>query len=322
MYKLLSQRSATVSNSMDFDPSGGPRAAIRSSSTVQRVAVCRPESGKAAAPETARRARSGARLVRALAAVCLILLGTFANALPAQSQAPATKPSAPQELTAIASAGQVDLAWSAPANNGSSAILRYEVRGGRGTTVPDDRTWRSTGLGRTHVYGALTNGALYTFEVRAVNGEGDGSVAQIQATPATVPAAPHTLSATPAASRLVLRWSAPANASTSAIVRYEVRHAEGATVPANAAWTSAGLATTYNFTNLSNGRLHTFEVRAANEDNQGPAAQIQGTPGVPPTAPQELTARASAAQVALAWSAPADDGGSELLRYEIRKRPA
>ncbi len=250
--------------------------------------------------------------------MCLILLGTFANALPAQSQAPATKPSAPQELTAIASAGQVDLAWSAPANNGSSAILRYEVRGGRGTTVPDDRTWRSTGLGRTHVYGALTNGALYTFEVRAVNGEGDGSVAQIQATPATVPAAPHTLSATPAASRLVLRWSAPANASTSAIVRYEVRHAEGATVPANAAWTSAGLATTYNFTNLSNGKSHTFQVRAASEHRQGPAAQIQGTPVGEPAAPQRLSARAGNARTTLSWRAPADNGGSDILRYEVR----
>ena len=316
MHALLARRSATVSNSENIGPSGGPRAAIRPSSTVQRVAVCRPESGKAAAPETARRARSGARLVRALAAVCLILLGTFGNALPAQSQA--TTPSAPQSLAAEPGDAQVVLRWSAPANNGGSDIVRYEVRSGEGATVPDDAPWNSTNLRRNFVFSGLTGGTQYSFEVRAVNGQGPGSAAEIQATPPTVPAVPLSLNASLHASRIVLRWSAPENAGTSAIVRYEVRHAEGATVPANTAWTSAGLATTYNFTNLTNGRLYTFEVRAANEHAPGPAAQIQADPSGPPSAPRNLSAVAGNNWTTLRWRVPADNGGSAILRYEVR----
>ena len=413
MRELLPQRSATVSNSANIGPSGGPRAAIWSSSTVQRVAVCRPESGKAAAPETARRARSGARLVRALAAVCLILLGTFGNALPAQAQA--TKPSAPQELTAVTSPGGVDLAWSAPADNGGFDILRYEIRHAKGASVPNDTAWTELQLNRTYYFAGLDNGEQYSFEVRAVsvqgpgpaapiqatpgdppsapqeltartspgrvdlawsapaddggfdilryeirhakgasvpndtawtelelyrtyffagagidNGEqysfevravsvqGPGPAALIQATPGGPPSAPEGLSAAPGDRQAVLSWSAPENDNGSAVTDYEVRHAEGATVPANTAWTSVGFVTTHTVTGLDNGELHSFEVRAVSTRGGGRAARIQATPATKPSAPQELTARASAGRVDLTWSAPADDGGFDILRYEIR----
>ena len=413
MRELLPQRSATVSNSANIGPSGGPRAAIWSSSTVQRVAVCRPESGKAAAPETARRARSGARLVRALAAVCLILLGTFGNALPAQAQA--TKPSAPQELTAVTSPGGVDLAWSAPTDDGGFDILRYEIRHAKGASVPNDTAWTELQLNRTYYFAGLDNGEQYSFEVRAVSVQGPGPAAPIQATPGDPPSAPQELTARASAGRVdlawsaptddggfdilryeirhakgasvpndtawtelqlyrtyffagagidngeqysfevravsvqgpgpaaliqatpggpptapeglsaapgdrqaVLSWSAPENDNGSAVTDYEVRHAEGATVPANTAWTSVGLVTTHTVTGLDNGELHSFEVRAVSTRGGGRAARIQATPATKPSAPQELTARASAGRVDLTWSAPADDGGFDILRYEIR----
>ena len=316
MHALLARRSATVSNSENIGPSGGPRAAIRPSSTVQRVAVCQPESGKAAAPETARRARFGARLVRALGTVCLILLGTFGNALPAQSQA--TTPSAPQSLSATPTDRRIELRWGAPADNGGSAILRYELRYAEGASVPGNKAWTSMELGRAGAFSSLTNGTSYSFEVRAVNGSGAGPAAQIQATPTSVPAAPRIRNATPYASRLVLRWSAPENAGTSAISRYEVRHAEGATVPQNTTWYSAGLQTTFNFTNLSNRMLHTFEVRAVNGHSRGPAAQFQAHPGGRPTAPRTLAAAQGDSQVVLRWGAPTDNGGYDISRYEVR----
>jgi hypothetical protein len=40
-------------------------------------------------------------------------------------------------------------------------------------------------------------------------------------------------------------------------------------------------------------------------------------PAVPPAAPESLTASASAGTVSVAWTAPADDGGSPVSRYEL-----
>ena len=233
---------------------------------------------------------------------------------------PATKPSAPQELTARASAGRVDLAWSAPADDGGFDILRYEIRHAKGASVPNDTAWTELELYRTYYFAGagLDNGEQYSFEVRAVSVQGPGPAALIQATPGGPPTAPEGLSATPGDRQAVLSWSAPENEGGSAVTDYEVRHAEGATVPANTAWTSVGFVTTHTVTGLDNGELHSFEVRAVSTRGGGRAARIQATPATKPSAPQELTARASAGRVDLAWSAPADDGGFDILRYEIR----
>ena len=231
---------------------------------------------------------------------------------------PATKPSAPQELTARASAGRVDLTWSAPADDGGFDILRYEIRHAKGASVPNDTAWTELELYRTYYFASLDNGAQYSFEVRAVSVQDPGPAALIQATPGGPPTAPEGLSAAPGDRQAVLSWSAPENDGGFAVTDYEVRHAEGATVPANTAWTSVGLVTTHTVTGLDNGELHSFEVRAVSARGGGRAAQIQATPATKPSAPQELTARASAGRVDLAWSAPTDDGGSDILRYEIR----
>ena len=318
MRELLPQRSATVSNSANIGPSGGPRAAIWSSSTVQRVAVCRPESGKAAAPETARRARSGPRLVRALAAVWLILLGTFGNALPAQAQA--TTPSAPQELTAVTTAGRVDLAWSAPTDDGGFDIQRYEIRHAKGASVPNDTAWTELQLHRTYYFAGLDNGAQYSFEVRAVSVQGPGPAAPIQATPGDPPSAPQELTARASAGRVDLAWSAPTDDGGFDILRYEIRHAKGASVPNDTAWTELQLYRTYYFAGagIDNGEQYSFEVRAVSVQGPGPAALIQATPGEPPSAPEGLSAAPGDRQAVLSWSAPENDGGFAVTGYEVR----
>ena len=48
----------------------------------------------------------------------------------------------------------------------------------------------------------------------------------------------------------------------------------------------------------------------------GPAAEVTGTPGAPPAAPQRLRSEPGDAQVTLRWDAPTSDGGSAILRYE------
>ena len=239
--------------------------------------------------------------------------------LAAQVQAtPAALPAAPQGLSAAPGDSQVVLRWQAPSSNGSSAILRYEVRHAEGASVPGDTAWTPVGLVTTHTVSGLANGALHSFEVRAVNGQGAGPEVRTQETPVTVPAAPQGLSAAPGDSQVVLRWQAPANNGGSDLVRYEVRHAAGASVPGDTAWTPVGLATTHTVSGLANGALHSFEVRAVNGQGAGSEVRTQATPAAVPAAPQGLSAARGDSQVVLRWQAPANNGGSDLVRYEVR----
>ena len=97
-------------------------------------------------------------------------------------------PGPPENLTAAAGDGAATLGWEAPANSGASAIVRYEVRHAAANSVPMNTAWQSVGLTLSHSITGLTNGQVYTFEVRAVNGSNpaEGPAAEVRATPAPV----------------------------------------------------------------------------------------------------------------------------------------
>ena len=246
------------------------------------------------------------------------LSGPIAGPVARTQATPATVPAAPQDLRARGTDGRVDLVWSAPASDGGSDLVRYEVRYAAGASVPQDTEWYEANLHGAFYVAGLKNGTAYTFEVRAVNGRGDGAAARIQATPVLVPPAPQSLAATPADGQVVLTWRAAAGGGGAAVTGYEYRHAEGATVPAETAWTSAGTNLTATIGSLANGTAYTFEVRALSGPIAGPVARVRATPATVPSAPQHLRARGTDGRVDLVWSAPASDGGSDLVRYEVR----
>lgn len=90
---------------------------------------------------------------------------------------PAVPPGAPQNFTATPGNGEVTLSWIAPASDGGSAILRYEV------SKDDGASWENVELNTSYTFTGLTNGTEYTFMVRAVNGVGNGDQASASATP-------------------------------------------------------------------------------------------------------------------------------------------
>ena len=110
----------------------------------------------------------------------------------------ANTPSAPRNLTATPSTGQVALSWSVPASDGSSPITRYEYRwrADSGTWSP----WSSVGLATSTTRTGLSANTTYNFQVRAVNAHGGGAIASRSATtpspptpPANTPSAPQQL---------------------------------------------------------------------------------------------------------------------------------
>ena len=185
-------------------------------------------------------------------------------------------PSAPRNLALTPGDGQVTLAWQAPAMSGGGAIAGYQHRHAEGASVPPGTAWTSAGSDLTATVRGLTNGTEHAFEVRAINsGHVWGPAAAGTATPkvaATVPGPPRNLTATPGDGQATLAWEAPADDGGAAIIGYQYRHAEGASVPDGSAWDWAGQVLTVTVSGLSHGSEHAFEVRAVNGAGHGEVA--------------------------------------------------
>jgi len=84
-------------------------------------------------------------------------------------------PAAPTGLTATAGNAQVALSWTAPADNGGSAITDYVVQ----FSSNGGSTWNTFADGTSTATSAtvtgLTNGTAYVFRVAAVNAVGTGA---------------------------------------------------------------------------------------------------------------------------------------------------
>lgn len=121
-------------------------------------------------------------------------VNTSAPSLPSEPVVPTAKeihaPEAPGGARAEAADGIASIHFSAPANNGGSPVLGYDV-----TVNPGGRTVMFTGrkflvLGGRHVtfdvVDGLENGKTYTFDVAAVNAAGKGPATSTK--PLTLPA--------------------------------------------------------------------------------------------------------------------------------------
>jgi hypothetical protein len=94
---------------------------------------------------------------------------------------PKTVPTAPTNVSAVAGNGQVTVSFTAPTDNGGSAITGYEVTASQGNAV-------MTGTTSPITVTRLANGTTYTFTVKAINSV--GSSAASDASNAVMPRAP------------------------------------------------------------------------------------------------------------------------------------
>jgi titin len=170
---------------------------------------------------------------------------------------PATIPSAPTSLSAVAGNGQVQISFTA-GNNGGSAITNYEYTLDGGTTWtplnPVDGTSPVTISG-------LTNGTSYTLALRAVNAVGvSDASASVTATPVTVPSAPTALLDIPGNGKLEISFVAGNNGG-SPITNYEY------TLNGGTNWTPFNPAdgtSPVTISGLTNGTSYTLALKAVN----------------------------------------------------------
>ncbi|NDF30882.1 MAG: hypothetical protein EB147_01465, partial [Acidimicrobiia bacterium] len=240
--------------------------------------------------------------------------GTFSAATPA------TVPLSPLGVAVVGGDKRATITWSAPANNGGSAVTGYKVyRNGVLLTTVAANVFTYTD---TNAATGLTNGTSYYWEVRAVNLVGDSTSSPVYATPFTQIGAPTNLLAVRGNRQASLSWTAPTNNSGFTITGYQIERSVNGTSWSIDSYTSA---TTTTITNLTNGVLYYFRVTAY--VNGGPAASPGGlgvvsaaastTPMTAATAPTALSAVRGNGSVALSWQSPQDPGGAPVTAYQI-----
>ena len=161
--------------------------------------------------------------------------------------------------------------------------------------------------GQMVLFGGLTNGGFLA------------DTWTYQPVPATVPGAPTNVSATAGNAQVQLSWTAPSSDGGSAITGYDVYQGTSSggegTTPINSAPITG---TTYMATGLSNGTTYYFTVKAINAIGHSPASnEASATPATVPGAPTGLTATAHPGNIALAWTAPTNTGGSAIENYQV-----
>ncbi|WP_304519296.1 peroxidase family protein [Actinoplanes aureus] len=180
--------------------------------------------------------------------------------------------------------------WTAPASNGGSPILRYEIRvlDAKNRQVGTLRTATSAAAVRTVT--GLANGTPYRFQVRAINaiGAGPWSSASTSVTPRTVPGKPRSLTAKPGrtggAPTATARWTAPATTGGTKITAYRVTYqrltSKGVNRGAPTVTTRSATARSATFTaprGVPAGTRYRVTVQAVNAAGAGPGLRTTTT---------------------------------------------
>ncbi len=221
---------------------------------------------------------------------------------------PATVPDAPTIGTATPGNARATITWTAPVNNGGSAVTGYVITPSSGSPV-------TIGNVSTYTVTGLTNGIAYTFTVAAINTVGTGaSASTASVTPVTTVADPPTIgTATSANTSATLTWTAPLNNGGFAITGYVITPSSGAPI-------TVGNVTSYAVTGLTNGTAYTFTVAAIT--TAGPGGDSAASNSVTPSttvadAPTIGIATAGDTSATLTWTAPLSDGGLAISGYVI-----
>ena len=194
-------------------------------------------------------------------------IGTSALSTASAAVTPATLPGAPRNISASAGNASATVSWVAPTSNGGSAITGYTITPYLGATAQPPTTVSGTSA----TINGLTNGAVYTFRVAAVNAIGAGTTANSgTVTPSGVPEAPTNVTGMAGDRAVSVSWAAPTSNGGSAITGYTViRYVNGVS---QGTTTSAGTATSIVVSNLTNGTTYTFAVTANNTRGNSPAS--------------------------------------------------
>ena len=221
----------------------------------------------------------------------------------------------------------VELTWDAPIGfDGEVVDASYEIwrwKNANGYFHEYARTGLK-GTSYTDTF-SLERGAEYRYWIKAHNSSRYAPIALLDGVVVdyTRPGKVQNLSATAAGPREVtLSWDAPADDGRGAL-RYHIdratRGGEGRLRFSFSRWTTE---TSFTDTTVSPNAKYTYRVRAANASVPY-GKREKATVKTPAAAPGEVTVVSltpnGANEILVSWDAPADDGGSAITHYVVRR---
>ncbi len=241
-------------------------------------------------------------------------------------------PTAPANLMAIATSTQITLNWSISTDN--VGVKEYQVE--RSNSATTGFVFISLANSNSYINANLTANTTYYYRVRAVDAAGNfssySSISSARTGAAPVadtqaPTVPTNLLATASSTQITLTWTR--STDNVAVTQYRLERSNSA----SSGFTSLITVTTNSYVNtgLNASTRYYYRVRAVdaagNLSNYSSIVNaITGTGTTPPlpsgdtqapTAPSNLTATSTSAQVTLNWSASSDN--TAVTGYKVMR---
>ncbi len=179
-----------------------------------------------------------------------------------------TTNSAPSQVTGFTATKKtdaltIDLAWTAPANGGSS-ITGYKIERSLNNSVWSDLVSDTGTTAVTYANTGLNQGTIYYYRVSAINAIGTGTASSVDSdTTNSAPSAPTLDSLTQETEQITLKWTAGANGGSS-ITGYKIERESPVNDGFAVIVSDSGLVTSYIDKGLRQGTEYNYRISAIN----------------------------------------------------------
>ncbi|MFW3147216.1 MAG: fibronectin type III domain-containing protein [Thermoplasmatota archaeon] len=234
---------------------------------------------------------------------------------------PASVPGEPLSVSVSTSCRENRITWAAPSANGGSAVIGYSIlrktQAGEfqeiGTVGSDTKDYNDEDV---------EPGTIYTYIIKAENRMGlSGPSDDRTVTAVGEPGCPLVVGMISGDGYVVLEWSCPVNTGGCDLTGIRIFRTDDSALEPAMIKDAFPSDTTYNDTDVENGVEYTYYISAVNQYGNSEQAEIgSAVPLGRPDAASDLKAVVTGNRVELSWSAPTDDGGCCILRYEIYRK--